>query len=204
MNENIKTVIFYGRSGSGKGTQAVLLRKFLEEHDEDTDTLYFETGKAFRELAEKDTVAGRLTKDVLDRGGLMPALLVVWLWGDYFINHVQENKHLILDGVARRPEEAPLVHDALKFFERKKTVIIVMNTSADWSFDRLKERGRYDDTDENIRKRLSWFDTETAQAIDYFRQHEGDYNIIDINGEQPIEKVHADILEALDLSHHTS
>lgn len=191
------TVIFFGRSGSGKGTQAVLLKKFIEERDEDHEVLYFETGNALRELAEEDSTAGRLTKDVLDAGGLMPAMLVVWLWGEYFMNEVKENKHLLLDGLARREEEAPLVHDAFQFFGRDKPAVVFINTSFDWSFDRLKERNRDDDTDENIKRRLAWFDENVAPSIEFFRKKGDEYNFVEVNGEQSIEDVHKDLIKRL-------
>ena len=193
----MRTVIFFGRSGSGKGTQAVLLKKWIEEQDEEHEVLYFETGQALRGLAEQDSTAGRLTKEVLDGGGLMPAMLVVWLWGEYFMNEVKENKHLLLDGLARRVEEAPLVHDAFQFFGREKPAVVYINSSFDWSFQRLLERGRDDDTEENIKKRLSWFDEKVAPSIEFFRDKGDMYNFIEINGEQSIEEVHKELIEKI-------
>ena len=197
---DIKTVIFYGRSGSGKGTQAVLLKKFLEEHGDRNEVLYYETGQSLRKLAEEDSVAGKLTKSVLDSGGLMPTMLVVWQWGDYFMHEVKTDKHLILDGVARRAMEAPLVEGALEFFERKDPTVILIDTPREWSMEKLLERGRADDTKDNINKRLDWYDENVIPAIDYFKNSDT-FKVLNIKGDQPIVDVHNDVLEALDLMH---
>jgi adenylate kinase len=183
------TIIFFGRSGSGKGTQAKLLKEYLEEKDGKDSVLYFETGNALRKLAEEDSVPGRLTKGVLESGGLMPAMLVVWLWGEYFMHDVESDKHLLLDGLARRKEEAPLVHDALQFFGRKKPIIVYINTTYETSFRRLMERGRADDTEENIKRRLSWFDENVAPSIEFFRDKGDEYNFIEVNGDLPVEDI---------------
>ena len=82
---DLQTVLFYGRSGSGKGTQAVLLREYLEKHDSEHRVIHFETGKTFRALAEADSPAGKLTKDALHTGNLLPSFFAIWLLGDFFI-----------------------------------------------------------------------------------------------------------------------
>ena len=49
------------------------------------------------------------------------------------------------------------------------------------------------DKPEIIRERYKVFLRDTAPVLDYFR--EKGYKIVEINGEQPIEKVSSDILE---------
>jgi adenylate kinase family enzyme len=71
-----------------------------------------------------------------------------------------------------------------------------LNVSRKWSDDRLLARGREDDrTLAKINKRLDWFEKDTMPAIEYFRESRF-YKFIEVNGEQPIEKVHADIVSA--------
>jgi adenylate kinase family enzyme len=49
-----------------------------------------------------------------------------------------------------------------------------------------------DKTIEKIDKRLNWFDQDTWPAIEYFKTNPL-YRFIEVNGEQSIEEVHADI-----------
>lgn len=196
----LQTVAFYGRSGSGKGTQAVLLKKFLEERDEEHQTLYFETGKSLREFAEKSkTIAGTYTQNVLNTGSLMPSFLVVCLWANFFVENLEGNEHILLDGFARREQEAHLVEGALRFFDRKNPTIIVLDVSREWAFDRLKERAREDDTDDNIRRRLEWYEENVVPAMNYFKKSDT-FTFLTINGELPIADVHQEILRELKLT----
>lgn len=45
-----QTFIFFGPSGSGKGTQARLLIEYLEKKDPERKTVYIETGRRFRDF----------------------------------------------------------------------------------------------------------------------------------------------------------
>ena len=66
--------ILFGRSGSGKGTQAdLLIKKF-------GNTLKISSGDLLRNLAEQDTDAGRKIKEVLINGGLPFSQIASTLW----------------------------------------------------------------------------------------------------------------------------
>ena len=78
LQQKPQTYIFFGRSGSGKGTQAELLIKYLQEQKR--EVLYIETGRVFREFMEQDSYSARLTREMLSGGGLLPVFLPVWIW----------------------------------------------------------------------------------------------------------------------------
>lgn len=185
--------VFFGRSGSGKGTQAHLLNTYLEEHT-GRDVLYVETGKKFREFMEGEGLTSKLTKDIISDGGLMPEFLPIWIWSEYIVKNFTGNEHLVLDGVSRRVEEAPILDSALRFYKFEKPHIIYINVSRERAFEMMKGRGRADDTDEYIKSRLDWFDSEVMPAIDYFR-NSNYYNFVDVNGGQSIEEVHKEVVE---------
>jgi len=198
-----QTIIFFGRSGAGKGTQARLLREYIEKTDTDSKpVLYIETGERFRDFIKNDTnyTAG-LTADVMNKGGLMPEFMPIWVWTSYLIEHYTGSEHMILDGLSRRHDEAPILDSALRFYRRENRKVVFVNTSRDWSVQRLMGRGREDDTEADIQKRLDWFDENTMPAINYFKGHVN-YDFFEVDGEQPIEKVHADLLSRL-FSPHT-
>lgn len=190
-----QTFIFFGRSGSGKGTQAKLLMDYLSAHT-NRKNLYIETGQEFRNfIAKEDNHSARLTREVLDVGGLMPVFLPIWLWTGLLVDGFSGEENLVLDGVCRRPDESAVLDSAVKFFGLKDPVVIYINTSRSWSLDRLRSRGREDDDNEaDMQRKLEWFDWQAVPAMSFFHDHPG-YRFFEINGEQPIEDVHKEIIQ---------
>jgi adenylate kinase family enzyme len=192
------TCIFFGKSGSGKGTQAELVLKNLKEVDKNNKTIYLETGRRFREFTDSnDSFTSLKVKKGIQAGQLIPAFFPIWIWSSVLVDEVVTGKeHMILDGLSRRPEEAPILDSALKFYERENILVLFLDIHHNIAKDRLLKRGRHDDKHEEIDKRLSWFDNQVMKSVDYFKNN-SHYNFITINGDQTIENVHKDICKAL-------
>jgi adenylate kinase len=193
-----RTFIFFGLSGGGKGTQAKLLETYLSEKDTDREVVHLSTGDLFRNFIKNDTYTSGKVKDILDEGGLLPAFLPIWIWTSFLNDKVKNNnEHFIFDGMARRANEAPVLDGALRFYGRNEnTDVVVINVSREWSTMRLKERGRYDDNDEDIKARLDWFEENVVPSINYFRENKN-YRVHEINGEQSIEGVQKELWKEL-------
>ncbi len=192
-----QTFIFFGRSGSGKGTQARLLVKYLREKN-GNDVLYMETGKRFREFIKEDSYTAKLTQDIVNDGGLLPEFLPIWVWTDFFVKNMDGTKHLILDGVSRDKDEADILDNALMFYKREKPYIININMSREHATELMRGRGREDDTDEDIAKRHDWYEKDVLVAIEYFRRKQN-YIFLDIDGERSIDEVHKEILSKISI-----
>ena len=55
-------------------------------------------------------------------------------------------------------------------------------------------RRRMDDINkEEIERRLNWFETDVVPAVKYFGKY-SKYNFIELNGDQPVEAVHQELL----------
>lgn len=195
------TIIFFGPSGAGKGTQAKLLKEYIEKKDLSRAALYFGTGAYIREFIKKDGVyTSELVKNIINTGKLLPSFIPIWLWGDFLIKNYTGREHLIFDGT-RRPLEVMALDTALSFYKREYVYVVVLNVSREWSLARLKERGRTDKRtddleEEDIGERLSWYQTDVIPAINFFRK-KSNYRVLDIEGEQTIENVHRDIIKTL-------
>jgi adenylate kinase len=194
-----QTFLFFGPSGSGKGTQAKLLINYLNEKNPGRNILYLETGERHREFAKSNSLTARKTKEVIENGGLMPEFIPVWLWTQFFVDNIKSgDEHIILDGVSRRPHEALIIDSALHFYDRKNPIILSINVSPHWVVERLVERGRVDDKEKEIIRRIEWYEKNVVPAMEHFKNNPY-YKFIEINAEQSIEEVHRKILEKIGL-----
>lgn len=189
-----KAFLFFGRSGCGKGTQAKLLTEFLQRNN--SEVLYIETGSKFREFIGSENYSGKLIESILKEGALIPVFLPIWIWGGILVDKFTGTQDLVLDGLCRRHEESVALASAFDMYKIEKPNIILMNVSKEWSYARMMERQRADDTPEKIQNRLDWYEADVVPSIEYF-QNKPEYNFIEINGEQSVEDVHKDIIKAL-------
>lgn len=196
---DLHTIIFIGRSGCGKGTQAALLKDRIKRNDEKgRQILYIETGEHFRRFIRGGGFSSKLSLRAYESDERQPDFLACWMWGELLINELEEGMHLVFDGAPRSEPEARVLTTALEFYGRERPTVIVINVSRAWSEERLLARGRQDDkTLSKINKRLDWFDQDVTPALTYFKSNPL-FRIIEIDGEQSIEKVHSDIIAAYD------
>ncbi|MDP2593077.1 MAG: nucleoside monophosphate kinase [bacterium] len=192
--ESPSAFLFFGPSGSGKGTQANLIKEYLEKNS-GRKSIYIETGGLARKFNEKDGYTNKLTREVLEHGGLFPEFFPIWIWSSFIIDNFTGEENLIADGLSRRVAEAPILANALEFYRFKPIFVIFINVNREWSFKRLTERGREDDTESSINRRLDWYYQNVVPAIAYFEENQNKSMVFfEINGEQTVEKVHEDIV----------
>lgn len=197
----LHTIIFIGRSGCGKGTQAGLIKNRISDHDLDKrNILYVESGDKFREFVRENNFSAKLSKIIYDRDDRQPDFLACLMWGGMLLDQLAENMHIVFDGVGRSESEAKMLTTALWFYERIKPTVVYINVSRKWSEEHLLKRGRADDVNiERIDKRLDWFDKDVLPAIEHFKSNPF-YRVIEINGEQSVEAVHAEIVSKYEYS----
>ena len=193
-----QTYVFIGPSGSGKGTQAQLLMDTLAKVASEYKTLYIQSGQELREFMKEDNYLAKLTNETLSRGGLMPSFMPIYIWGRVLVEKYTGAEHLIFDGTPRRLSEAQAMDSMFTFLSLEKPTIIYLAVPIEESVKRLMLRKRFDDTEEDIRKRLSWYETDVKPALDHFRNRK-DVTVLDIDGNRSIEDIHQDIIAKVGL-----
>lgn len=196
---SIKTVIFIGPQGSGKGTQIEKLKDVLEANDERRRVVDIQTGRRFRALAAKqETFAEEKVAASLETGALQPDFLVAVLWGEAMLDQLDNKSHLLIDGFPRTVGQIPHLEEAFTFFERGPVDIINLQTPEEVVRQRMLGRAREDDTSESIEERLRWYREDTLPVLAYYRQAEG-VTVHDLDGTDSIEGVHQQVLQSLGL-----
>lgn len=154
-------VLLLGPPGAGKGTQAVKLAEKL-------GIPQISTGELFRRNIEEGTKLGVEAKRYLDAGDLVPSDSTNELVDDR-LNNPDAANGFILDGYPRSVEQAKALHEML---ERRGTdidAVLEFRVSEEVLLERLKGRGRADDTDDVILNRMKVYRDETAPLLEYYR-----------------------------------
>ncbi len=197
---NQQAFIFIGRSGCGKGTQASLLRDYLNAKgivSSEHPLFYVETGDKFREFITGTSHSSRLSKEIMDQAERQPDFLAIWNWSRLLVENLMGDEHLLFDGTPRSLNEAKTLATALKFYCYDKPVVINLDVSVDWATTRLTERGRGDDkASGDIARRLAWYESDVVPALEYY-QNDSYHRFLRINGEQAVEAVHQEIVNQL-------
>lgn len=178
-----------GKPGSGKGTQSKLL----------ADALGWEiisTGNLFRSMAKEESVVGRKTAEVIDKGLLMPPWFAIYLF-QRAIFGAKQNEGLVFEGSGRKPPEAELIVETLEWLGRPFKAVHI-KVSDDDIRARLDLRkgveGRADDSE--IERRLEEYRTYTEEAINVFRKSG---HLIEVDGAPAPDVIAADIRAQLGL-----
>lgn len=190
-----QTFVFFGQVGSGKGTQIKLLSDFLKSRD-GKDCVYAGTGEGFRKLVESGNYAGDLLRDKMNKGVLIDDFFANSIIANILSEQLTKEKNLVLDGYPRTEEQSKVFEKMMNFFERDNIKIIYIQLSETEAMKRNLLRGRHDDTKEGLMKRFDEYVNNVVPAMNYFKGVEN-YKIYTINGEQPVEDVHKDIIKAL-------
>lgn len=181
-------IILIGIPGSGKSTQGNLLAKKL-------DIPYLSTGHIFRELAKEKTKLGHQIKVVMNAGLLISDAKTLKIVSDY-LGRKEYEKGYILDGFPRTIVQA-------KAFKNGIDKVIYLNVSDKeilWRLAYRNSEGREDDTLLAIRKRIEVFHKFTEPVLEYYRKK---WQLIEVNGENPIEAIHKDIMKQIAKNHGT-
>jgi adenylate kinase len=178
-------LVLLGAPGAGKGTQA-------EKLAEKFGIPQVSTGDLFRRNIGDGTKLGLEAKRYLDAGDLVPSELTNRLVEDR-IDAPDAANGFILDGYPRSVEQAKALHDMLARRGTDLDAVLEFRVSEDVLLERLKARGRADDTEDVILNRMNVYRDETAPLLDYYSGHQ----LKSVDAVGTLDEVFARALQAL-------
>jgi adenylate kinase len=174
----VPRLIFLGPPGAGKGTQAKILA-------DSCGIPHVSTGDILRVAVANRTALGLQAQEYMDRGELVPDFLVVDLIRER-LDHSDAKLGWVLDGFPRTVVQAEFLDTLLDKIHQPYDYVINLEVPDDVLVLRLLGRGRADDTEEVIRKRLQVYQEQTSPLIAFYSSRE---KLVPINGDQTMEGV---------------
>ncbi|MBW6440556.1 nucleoside monophosphate kinase [Patescibacteria group bacterium] len=210
-------ILFFGPSGSGKGTQAEILA-------EKYNLQRLQSGAILRKWAMEKTAFGKKVQAAMNEG-FVPSEWIFQMTEEEF-NKVDKNQGLMLENFSRMLPEIKNLYKVLAKLERKLDYIFLIHISDKEAIKRMLKRGtcekcekvvvledevqeiicpactgiikrRKDENIESIKKRLADYHSKTSEVLDYVKAHD---RLIKIDGNQSIEKVFQDIISYIEIN----
>ncbi len=185
-------IILFGKPGSGKGTQASLIK-------DKYSLIHISTGDVFRKNMSNNTDLGLLAKGFMEKGELVPDKVTVDMLKDE-INNFMPCNGFIFDGFPRTTFQAKELDNLLFEKSLKIDLTIALNVDNNSLIDRLLERGKSsgradDQSVEKINMRLQEYDNKTKPLIEYYNDQNKFYSI---NGLGSLEQIKSRIVEVIE------
>lgn len=202
---DLKTLIFLGPSGSGKGTQVARIKEYLETHDSERNVVELVMGGLFRSFWKGEGYVEDLSRDINLSGELQPSFLQINLWSNFLLQNLKGNEHLIIDGSPRRLTDLDAMESAFEFFKRPHPTLVHIDISPECAKERLlaraatAEKPRPEDVDPTlIEKRLAWYRDFVLPVVDAMKKKPA-FTVLEIDGEQSRDDVYNDMMQQLGL-----
>jgi adenylate kinase len=178
--------------GAGKGTQAAKLAAHYK-------IAHLSSGALLRTEVANGTRIGQTAADYLQRGDLVPDELVIEMLSGPVLEAVQTGGY-VLDGFPRtvlQAQEAYRVAQQVGGIELQAVIHLVVGRDelSNRLLARAQLEGRSDDTESAIAHRFDVYDAETEPMLGFYATRG---LLVDINGEQSVQQVFADIAAVVD------
>src|SRR5208337_1777669 len=211
-------IVLFGPPGAGKGTQA----KFISE---EYNIPHISTGDILRENVREGTPLGKKAKTFMDKGELVPDMILIDLIKDRLVKP-DTRKGFLLDGFPRTLKQAEALDVILDDINKNLDMVVNVEVGAAQLVKRLSGRltcrncgasyniksnppkvagvcdacggelyQRADDTEAAIKNRIEVYTKQTQPLIEYYKKKG---LLKDIDGEREIDEVRSDIRKALE------
>ena len=221
MRGNRVNLVLMGLPGAGKGTQA-------EQIVDKYEIPHISTGDMFRSAIKEGTVLGLQAKSFMDKGELVPDEVTIGIVRER-LSKADCEKGFLLDGFPRTVPQAEALETILSDLNREIDFVINIDVKKELLMERLTGRRickscgstyhlvfnppategvcdrcngelyqRADDNEETVQNRLEVNLKQTKPLLDFY---ETKGYLRNINGQQDIRKVFADLDELLGSLH---
>ena len=154
-------LVILGRQGSGKGTQAARL---VEAYS----PIHVSTGDMLRAAVAAGTELGLQARALMDVGDLVGDDLINGIVSERLAQPDVAENGFLLDGYPRTPDQAAAMEVFLVEAGTPLDAAVNLDVPVDEVTARMVARGRADDTEEAIRRRLALYESETAPLLAWF------------------------------------
>lgn len=182
----MKRLVFLGPPGSGKGTQAVRLADRCQ-------IPHISTGDLLRAAVAQQTELGIKAKAYMDRGELVPDDLVLGMVKTR-LGEPDTASGWILDGFPRNRAQAEALDAMLATLGQACDYALNLEVPDTELIQRLLARGRQDDNEAVIRRRLEVYREQTLPMLAFY---ESQGKLVAINGHQSMDAVTAALEDAI-------
>ena len=213
-------IVLLGAPGSGKGTQAALLKEMY-------GIPHISTGDILRQEVAEGTELGRKAESYMTDGALVPDALILEMMESRLLQP-DTRRGWLLDGFPRTVEQAEGLATLTARIGQKVDAGVILHVDPEVVVRRLSGRRvcescqgvtsvrevqggacplcggklvlRPDDEPEVVRRRIIVFDKQTRPVFEFFRQR---YDVVDVDASRSIDEVTEALRRALDRYDHS-
>ncbi len=183
-------LVILGLPGGGKGTQGDLLTKRFSYYK-------ISTGELLRQQVKMNTSLGKVAKAHIDAGDLVPDDVIIAFVRQQ-VSSLAPNTALLFDGFPRTIRQNEALENMLNSLNRRIGGVIYLSAPEEIVVQRMLDRGRTDDSEQAIRRRIDGYHNATKQLLDYY----GERGLIsEVDGVGTLEAVHDRIAASMSLAH---
>lgn len=174
-------ILFFGPPGSGKSVQGQLLV-------DRNKWQWISTGELFRNTTDPEVLermaSGALIDDALTNKVLGTAL-----------EKIDQKSNVVLDGYPRNQAQAEWLDANADQYRRVVECVVLFDVHREELIRRLTGRGRAEDTEEVVSKRLDIYAEKTQPVVDYYLAK--DVPVLKVNGVGDVQEIHERIQAAV-------
>jgi adenylate kinase len=185
----VPRIVVLGRQGAGKGTQCARLVEEYGIH-------HVSTGDMLRAAVAAGTELGQKAEAIMKSGGLVSDDVMNGIVAERLAESDITASGVLLDGFPRTPGQAATLEQIFEDQGVELTAAINIDVPLDEVTARMMARGREDDTEESIARRLSLYEEQTAPLLEWFAQRG---KLVVVNGLGEEDEVFARVTGALSL-----